>query len=531
MVTRRGFLKTSAAFASASCLYPLHASATPHGIMVLGESIDGIVNGFDPAEAYDASADILPNLYRTLMTYDSSKPGSLTGDLADHVDVGGNGLEYRFTLRADAKFDGGAPVTAQDVVYSLQRAVKMNKSPSFLLAQIGLNVANADTALRAAAGNVVIITLPQAIASGLVLATLSTTVSGIVEQKAVTQHDVNGDMGNLWLRKHSAGSGSYRLADWQAGSQIVLSANPSATVQPKIPRLVIRHMAEPSAELLQLQKGDLDIARTLGSDELRALSSDKSIGVTGTDALTLIYVQMNMAAPMFQKREVLEAIKWAIDYEAIARHVTPGLWTESQSVLPKGTPGALTDKPFRKDVAKAKALLASAGFPNGFTVTFDHPNTWPYPDIAQAMQADLEQVGIHLQLLAGDYAQVLAKRRARKHQMQIGRFAADHVDPSSFVSYFVPTADDTDSAKVHNGAWNNHFVNAQLTAASLAADRELDPAKRLAMYAQIQRDIWDTAPLIFMLQKRNVAATRPGVTGLAIGPIDAYTHYAGIEKL
>jgi peptide/nickel transport system substrate-binding protein len=530
MVTRRTFLRTGAALASASCFYPLYAKATPSGIVVLGESIDGIVNGFDPAEAYDASADILPNMYRTLMTYDPFKTDGLIGDLAEHVDITSNGLEYRFTLRSDARFDGGAPVTAEDVVYSLQRAIKMNRSPSFLLTQIGLTAANADTALRATTGNVVTITLPEALASGLILATFSTTVTGVVEKKAVVQHDVNGDMGNLWLRKHSAGAGSYRLVDWQAGSQIVLQANPNAAVQPKVPRLVVRHMAEPSAELLQLQKGDLDIARTLGSDELHALSADKSINVSGTPALTLIYVQMNMSMPVFQKREVLQAIKWAIDYESIAQHVTPGLWTESQSVLPKGTPGALTEKPFRKDVAKAKALLAAAGYPNGFNVTFDHPNTWPYPDIAQAMQADLAQVGIHLQLLAGDYAQVLAKRRARKHQMQIGRFFADHLDPSSFVSYFVPNVDDSDSAKVHNGAWNNHFVNPKLTAAALAADRELDPAKRLAMYGQIQRDFWESAPLVFMLQKQNVAATRAGVSGLSLGPIDAYTHYAEIQK-
>jgi peptide/nickel transport system substrate-binding protein len=239
---------------------------------------------------------------------------------------------------------------------------------------------------------------------------------------------------------------------------------------------------------------------------------------------------MNMASPIFQKREVRQALKWAIDYQAIAQHVTPGLWVESQSVLPKGTPGALTDKPFHKDIAKAKALLASAGYPNGFSLTLDHPNTWPYPDIAQAMQADLAQVGIHVDLLAGEYAQVLAKRRARKHQIQIGRFAADHLDPSSFVSYFVPNTDDTDAAKVRNGAWINHYVNPKLTAASSAADRELDVTKRLAMYEQIQRDFWDDAPFIFMLQKRNVAATRQGVTGLALGPIDAYTHYAGIQK-
>ena len=92
---------------------------------------------------------------------------------------------------------------------------------------------------------------------------------------------------------------------------------------------------------------------------------------------------------MFQKVEVLQALKWAIDYDAIAKNITPNVWNVWQSVLPKGVPGAISDKPFKKDVAKAKALLAQAGYPDGFTVTLDHFSTAPYRDIAQAIQADL----------------------------------------------------------------------------------------------------------------------------------------------
>lgn len=114
--------------------------------------------------------------------------------------------------------------------------------------------------------------------------------------------------------------------------------------------------------------------------------------------------------------------------------------------------------------------------------------------------------------------------------MQIGRFGADHIDASSFASYFVPNTDDSDKTKVKNGAWNNHFVDAKLTAAALAANRELDPAKRVAMYQQMQKDFWDVAPMAFLLQKRDVAVTRSSVSGLEMGPIDAYTRYAGVEK-
>lgn len=530
MVTRRRFLAASAALVPASMLPTLPAGATPPRVTVLGKAIDGIVNGFDPAEAYDASSDVLPNLYRTLLMYDGATPDKLTGDLAESWEIGGDGHTYRFNLRRDAKFGSGEPVTGADVVYSLQRAVKMNKSPSFLLTQLGLNAGNVESVIRTTDAHTVTLMLPEPRAGGLVLATLSTTVSGIVEKMVVARHDVNGDMGNLWLRRHSAGAGSFRLVDWQPAAHIILEANPNASVQPKLPRLVIWHMGEPATESLLLKKGDLDIARTLGSDELKALAGDKSIKVVPTDSLVLIYVQMNMAHPIFQKKEVLQAVKWAIDYDAIAANVTPGLWSKWQSFVPRGTPGALAVQPFRKDPSKARALLAAAGYPEGVDVTFDHPNVWPFPDIAQAMQADLAQVGIRLQLLAGDYAQVLAKRRARQHQMQIGRFGADHIDASSFASYFVPNTDDSDKTKVKNGAWNNHFVDAKLTAAALAANRELDPAKRVAMYQQMQKDFWDVAPMAFLLQKRDVAVTRSSVSGLEMGPIDAYTRYAGVEK-
>lgn len=530
MTTRREFLLSSGAIASAAALGAPQAWATPRSIAVLGKGIDGIINGFDPAEAYDQSADVLPNLYRTLMMYDPSKPGLLTGDLAENVDIAPNGLEFRFTIRKGLKFGSGAPVTAQDIAFSIQRAVKMNKAPSFMLSQLGLTAANVDTALRAQPDNTVTLVLPEVRASGLVLATLSTTVTGVVEQKVVMQQNVNGDLGNAWLRRHSAGSGPFRLVDWQPAAHIILEANANVAQPAKMRRLAIRHMAEPATELLQLRRGDLDVARTLGSDELRAIASDPSLTTIGTDSLSLIYVQMNMAIPMFRKREVLQAVKWAIDYDAIASHVTPGLWTSWQSFLPKGTPGALTAKPFRKDVAKARALLKAAGYANGFTVTLDHPNNWPYTDIAQALQANLADVGIRLELLAGDYGQVIAKRRARQHQMQIGKFGADHVDMSSFATYFLPNEDDSDQSKVKNAAWNNHFVDAKLTTAAMAGSRERDSGKRVAMYEQMQRDFLEVSPFAFILQRRDVAVVRKGVTGLAIGPIEAYTRYGGVQK-
>ncbi len=114
-----------------------------------------------------------------------------------------------------------------------------------------------------------------------------------------------------------------------------------------------------------------------------------------------MYIAMNQAMPELQKVQVHQAIKWAIDYEAIAKNITPNTWSICQAFLPDSLPGAIKSNPFRKDVARAKQLLAEAGFPNGFSVNMDYISTAPYGDIAQAIQADLAAIGIKAQLLPG----------------------------------------------------------------------------------------------------------------------------------
>lgn len=533
MLTRRSLLFSAAAIASAPYLMPGGAAqaATPKNILVMAAAIDDVVGGFDPAEAYEpASYDVCGNLYRTLVTVDPADSTKMTGDLATEWEVSEDGLTLTFQLRDDVVFESGNKLTAEDAAFSLQRVVKLNLAPGHILTQFGWNAENADKLIRADGDQKLLLTLPEMQAPGIVLSCLSDLCGSIVDKAEVMKNEVNGDLGNGWLKTHSAGCGSYRLVEWLASDRIVLETNPNAVVKAAIPRIVIRHVSDPATQLLLLQKGDVDIARDLGSDQLKSIAGNPDFTFVSQDTLTLMYVAMNMGLPELQKPQVRQAIKWAIDYQAIAKNITPDLWNVWQSFLPKGTPGAIDDNPFQKDVAKAKALLAEAGHADGLSLTLDYPVRWPFADIAQAIQADLAEVGIKVELLAGERKQVITKMRARQHQLAIGRWGPDYIDANGNAIAFCANSDDSDTSAVRNPSWVNHFVDAELTDAVNGAAKELSAEKRLETYAMAQRASMERSPYAFLVQQANVAVLRTGVSGLSLGVLDNYTRYSGIQK-
>jgi peptide/nickel transport system substrate-binding protein len=384
--------------------------------------------------------------------------------------------------------------------------------------------------IKADGAHIVRMTLPALQAQNMFLSCLTNVCCSVVEKQVVNDNEENGDLGNKWLKTHSAGSGPYILAGYQAGDSIVLQANPNALTQPEVPRLVIRHIPDAATQLLLLKKGDIDIARGLTSDQLRQIANGTDLTMISADGLEQMYLALNTSFAPFQNPKVLQAIKWAIDYKAIATNITPTLSNVWQSFQPKGIPGAVADNPFHKDAAKAKMLLTEAGFSEGFSVTFDHFATKPYSDIAQAIQADLAEIGIQLELLPAEKGQVYAKGRARTAQMQLTLWVPDYIDPNSNAQWFGPNADDSSASKNTNQAWNSHFADAQLTKDTADAAVELDGKKRLEIYDRMQRAVMDRAPYAFLLQQVQVAVLAKGVAGLRLGLLPGYTRYEGTTK-
>jgi peptide/nickel transport system substrate-binding protein len=534
MLTRRTLLASTAAGVAAPLAAPAliggAQAATPKTVAVMAKQIDDII-AFDPAEAYEfTNNEVDGNCYRRLVTPDINEGNKIVSDLAEKWTVTPDGKSYTFHLKKDGKFETGKPVTAADVAFSFERVVKLNKTPGFILTQFGYTADNVNDMIRATDDYTVEMKLTEAYATSFFLYCLSANVGSIVDKATVMQNATNGDFGNGWLKTHSAGAGPYKLTSWQASDHVIVDANPHALIKPLIPRVILKHVADPSAQLLLLQKGDADIARDLGSDQLKQTASDKDMTTTSSPQGSSMYIAMNQNMPQLQRPEVHQAIKWAIDYDAIAKNITPGTWSICQTFLPYALPGALKETPFKKDPAKAKQLLSEAGLGAGFPVTMDYISQAPYADIAQAIQADLAAIGIKVTLLPGEQKQVITKTRARQHQLAMLKWGTDYFDPNSNSQAFCENPDDSDTSKLKILAWRSHFVDKQLTAESVAAAHELDPAKRIELYHTMQRQFMERAPFAMLLQQNAVAVMGKGVSGFHVGPSPDYTHYGLIRK-
>ncbi|MGH7068148.1 MAG: ABC transporter substrate-binding protein [Acetobacteraceae bacterium] len=530
MLTRRAVLTAGAATAVAPQFAREAASATPAGIVVMAKQIDDIVS-FDPAQSYEfTDNEVDGNLYRKLVVPDPLDPSAIKGDLATNFEITPEGRRITFHLRDDARFASGRSLTAADAEFSLRRAARLNLTPGFIITQFGFTKDNVAGLIRATDTHTLVVEVPEVAAPSFVLHCLSANVGGIVEKETALAHQEGGDLGNRWLTSHSAGAGAYQLTSWAANDHVIVDANPHSGIPTATRRIVIRHVKDPATQLLMLRRGDADIARDLTSDLLKSIGGERDFHSVSSPQLTSMYLAANQNVTALTRPEVQQAMKWAIDYEAIARNITPGTWTVDQSFLPAGLFGALSSNPFHRDVAKARSLMAAGGYPDGFAVTMDYISAPPYSDIAEALQADLGAIGIKVSLLPGTQKEVITKMRARQHQLLLLYWGSDYFDPNSNAQAFCANPDDSDASPLKIIAWRCHFQNKPLTAEAAAAAREVDSAKRLALYEKMQRQFWDQAPITFLLQKNAVAVLRSNVSGFVMGAEPDFTRYHEIRK-
>ncbi len=531
LTRRAGRLTTAAAVAALILGAGAALAATPKDTLVVAWAIDDIIT-MDPAESFEISAgEIMGNSYDRLVRYEVSDPSKLYGDLAKSWTVSDDGKTYTFELKPGLKFASGNPITAEDVAFSFHRVVAIDKSPAFILTQFGFTKDNVKSRVKATGPLTLTIEVDKPYAPTFVLNCLTANVASVVDKALVMSKEQNGDLGYAWLKTNYAGSGPLKIRDWRANEILALERNDNYHGEKsKLARVIYRHVKEASTQRLLLEKGDADIARNLTPQDLDALAANKDIGTTATPKGTVYYISFNQKNPNLAKPEVREALKYLLDYSGISATLIKNIGIEHQNFLPVGLLGASTEKPYKLDVDKAKALLAKAGLPNGFKVTFDVRTTQPVQGIAENFQQTAKRAGIDIEILPGDGRQTLTKYRARQHDMYIGQWGADYWDPHTNADTFARNPDNADDAKSKPLAWRNAWDIPELTKKADAAVLERDADKRKAMYGEMQADFRQTSPFIMIYQMNEVAAFRANVEGLKIGPTSDATYMFRVSK-
>lgn len=521
-----------AATAAVALLSAPAFAETPADTLVIADKIDDIVS-LDPAESFEFSGnDALNNVYDTLIALDPAEDFALVPGIATAWDVSEDGKTYSFTIRDGVTFHSGNPLRAEDVAWSLQRAVKLDKTPSFILTQFGFTADNVEEMIKTSGENEVQITTDKAYAPSFFYNILTSVVTSIVDKEEAMAHEEEGDMGYNWLKTNSAGSGAFTLRSWEPSESIVLEKSQDYwRGDVAMNRVFVRHVAESSTQRLLVERGDVDLARRLNPNDVEALSGVEGLQVQEEQRGRIFYVAMNQKVEELAKPEVIQAIKHLIDYQGIADTIMKGQVTVHQSFLPLGFLGAIEDNPFSLDVEAAKGLLEEAGYPDGFDVTFYVRNDPERLEMAQSMQNTLGQGGIKVEIRSGTGAEILGEYRARNHELILESWGPDYPDPHTNADTFASNPDNSDEAQATGLlAWRTAYAAEQTTPMVAAAVTEQDTEKRREMYEEIQRIAQEEAPFAELFQQIEQTVLQDGIEGYTAGGAVTSAYYWPVTK-
>jgi len=496
------------ALAAAGC----GGSATPSGLgnsgsgsgtsantLVIANAVK--VDTLDPeANSVNESIWLDQNLYSRLLQPNATGTGLLP-DLATSWTIAPNGLTYTFHLRPDAKFSDGSPVTASDVVYSIGRSRAFSGGWGFLLTPV--------KTITAAGPHTVVITLSQPHAP--LLADLAMYAYSIVPEKLVKAQGAS-------FFQHPVGSGPFKVTSYNPDSEVDLARNPYFYgTKPKISKVRVVIVPNDNTRVLMLQSKKADIIENPPGNLVQQIDETPGLSVQLYPSTRVDIIQLDEHFKPFKSALVRQALNYAINRKAIVQLAYQGHATEGASFMPykmKFYDSSIAPYPY--DPAKAKQLLAQAGYPHGFnafliTVSGDVAGQAE----AIVLKSELAAVGINISIQAYELLTAYNKEDGGHSELGERYWTNDIIDPDEVATF---GADSQGGANAFNSYWSDSQVNNLVT----QARGELNDGTRQQMYNQIQQIVYQQSPFIVVDYSPYRYGVGDWVHGFHVTPLGNY---------
>ncbi len=517
-------------------VFSVVGAASAGSTLVFGSS--GDVDRLDPADVTDGeSIQRMDNIFEGLVEYEEGSV-LIQPCLATSWEASADGTEIVFHLRKGVKFHDGTDFNADAVVFSFARQYDTNH-PFHQYGEWvywGYMFGDIDKMEKIDDYTVKLVLKRTNVSILTSLAMFTVTIVS----------PANAEKYKEDAFKNPSGTGPFKFVEWVKDDHITLEANENYwRERAKLDKLIFKVIPDPSARLMALEVGEVQGIEHLDPAHFDKIKANKDLKLLAEPGMNIGYMAMNSGygyidtnkngardieeEPLVKtpgyfepltKKKVRQAINMAVDKQSIVDNLYMGTAIKAKNGMPPfmlGYNDDIVDYPY--DPAKAKELLAAAGYPDGFEVTlYVMPVSRPYmfdpPKIGEAIQSYLAAVGIKVNIYQVDWGTYLQETQAGKHQMCLLGWTGDNGDTDNFLNVLYG-ANVCSIGNAGNYAFYTSNTNQELLSAALAT---YDEEKRVAYYKKAQEMIHEDAGYVYLAHATQSVAFRANVQGYVLHP-------------
>jgi len=469
------------------------------GVLTIGRREDS--STFDPIKtAQNIDFWVFANVYDVLIRVD--KTGTkLEPGLAESWEVSDDGLTYTFTMR-DAKFSDGSPITAEDAAYSLLR-IRDDEGSLWSDSYTVIDTAEATDP------KTLVIKLKTP--SAPFLSTLAMPGASIISKVGMES------LGAETYAESPIASGAFTVKEWRRGDRVILEKNPNFWQADRVSLDGVEWISIPddNTRMLDVQAGQIDAAIFVPFSRVAELQKDENLTVHLDTSTREDHLLINHEHGELGKKEVREALDYAIDKKAVVDTVTFGLGEVANSYIPKGALYHNDDNLERPyDPEKAKQLLADAGA-EGLTLDYlVNAGNEVDEQIAVLLQQQLQQAGITVNLQKMDPSQTWDMLVDGDYDLSVMYWTNDILDPDQKTTFVLG----------HDANMNymTRYKNDEVKGLVAEARLEMDPVKREQMYMDIQKMAKDDVHWIDLYYSPYINVSRKNIEGFYQNPLGRF---------